>query len=155
MTPEAVRKHVEQLFSLWNGALDIERLHEFYAEDFEADYMPYGLPRQGVDGIRAMIENSRGPFPDYREDLLDIICSEDRAAVRLRISFTHDAPWGPIQPTGKLITYEEILLLTFRDGKVVRQRGIADNLSVLRQLGVVAMPPGQFASREEAEAART
>jgi predicted ester cyclase len=154
VTPREVRERVEELFALWNGESALDRVEEFYAPDYEADYMPYGLPRKGLAGIRAMIENARGPFPDYREDLIDVVCEEDRAAVRLRISFTHTSPWGPVQPTGKLISYEELLMLTFRDGKVVRQRGIADNLSVFRQLGIVGIPPGQFASREDAEAAR-
>lgn len=33
----------------------------------------------------------------------------------------------------------EIVILQIRDGKVVRQRGVVDNLSALRQLG--AVPP--------------
>lgn len=152
MTADDVRNLVDQLFTLWNGQLALHHLSELYAEDFEAD-TPYGLPRRGIAGIRAMIEGARSPFPDYREDLVDAICTEDRAAVRLRITFTHTAPWGPIAATGKVVSYEELLMLTFRDGKVTRQRGIADNLSVLRQLGAVRIPLGQFASRDEAEAA--
>jgi predicted ester cyclase len=148
MTPDEVRARVHDLFGLWNGG-DLSRLPELYAEDYVADYLPYGTDvRRGIEGIRAMIENARNTFPDYHEELLDVITEDDRAAVRLRISFTQDAPWGPIPPTGKKVSYEEMLMLTFRDGKVVHQRGIPDNLSVLRQLGVVPVPPGQSAARE-------
>ena len=35
---------------------------------------------------------------------------------------------------------EEIVILQIRDGKVCRQRGIADNLNALRQLGVMPTP---------------
>jgi predicted ester cyclase len=38
------------------------------------------------------------------------------------------------------VRFEEILILRIVDGKVVAQRGIADNLNALRQLGV--MPTG-------------
>ncbi|MCA9830822.1 MAG: ester cyclase [Dehalococcoidia bacterium] len=147
MDADAVRARVSELFGLWNGG-DLSRLADLYSVDFEADYRPYAPIRHGLEGIRAMLENARGSFPDYHEDMLDIICEEDRAAVRLRITFTHDAPWGPLPPTGKRVSYEELLMLTFRDGKVVAQRGIVDNLSVLRQLGVVSTPPGQSAARD-------
>jgi predicted ester cyclase len=36
--------------------------------------------------------------------------------------------------------FDEIVILQIRDGKVLRQRGIVDNLSALRQLGAVALP---------------
>ena len=48
--------------------------------------------------------------------------------------------WGPLPPTGKRMQFEEIVILQIRDGKVCRQRGIADNLNALRQLGVVPTP---------------
>ena len=147
MDANAVHAHVLRLFDVWNGA-GSERLEDLYCQDFEADYRPYAPIRHGLDGIRAMIEGARSSSPDFHEELLDIICAEDRAAVRLRISFTHTAPWGPIQPTGKRLSYEEILMLTFRDGRVASQRGIVDNLSALRQLGVVSTPPGQSAARD-------
>ena len=147
MDAAAVRAQVLRLFEVWNGA-SRETLDELYCADFEADYRPYAPIRYGLEGIRTMIDGARTSFPDYHEELLDLICSEDRAAVRLRISFTHTAPWGPIQPTGKHISYEEMLMLTFRDGKVSSQRGIVDNLSAIRQLGVVATPPGQSAARD-------
>ena len=147
MDADAVRDHVLRLFEVWNGT-SADSLDDLYCANFEADYRPYAPLRHGIEGIRAMIEGARNGFPDFREDLLDLVCTEDRAAVRLRISFTHTAPWGPVQPTGKHISYEEILMLTFRDGKVSSQRGIVDNLSALRQLGVVATPSGQSAARD-------
>ena len=42
--------------------------------------------------------------------------------------------------TGKRAQFDEIVILQIRDGKVLRQRGIVDNLSALRQLGVVPTP---------------
>jgi predicted ester cyclase len=43
-------------------------------------------------------------------------------------------------PTGKKATFDEMVILQIRDGKVVRQRGVVDNLSALRQLGAVPSP---------------
>ena len=42
--------------------------------------------------------------------------------------------------TGKRAAFDEIVILQIREGKVLRQRGIVDNLSALRQLGAVPTP---------------
>ena len=47
---------------------------------------------------------------------------------------------GALPATGKRAQSDEIVILQIRDGKVLRQRGIVDNLSALRQLGVVPTP---------------
>ena len=47
---------------------------------------------------------------------------------------------GALPATGKRLQFDEIVILQIRDGKVLRQRGIVDNLSALRQLGVVPTP---------------
>ena len=72
--------------------------------------------------------------------------TEDKGlSAKLIVSLVYDR--GTILAS-KRVSYEELLMLTFRDGKVVAQRGIVDNLSVLRQLGVVSTPPGQSAARD-------
>jgi len=79
-------------------------------------------------------------FPDYHEELLELIGEGDRVVVHLAISGTQRGQWGPLPPTGKRVQFEEIVILQMRDGKVRRQRGIVDNLNALRQLGVVPTP---------------
>jgi hypothetical protein len=39
------------------------------------------------------------------------------------------------------VSFEEIVIWRIREQKVVWQRGIPDNLTALRQLGVVPSPP--------------
>ena len=46
----------------------------------------------------------------------------------------------PDRRSWKRAQFDEIVILQIRDGKVLRQRGIVDNLSALRQLGVVPTP---------------
>jgi predicted ester cyclase len=46
-----------------------------------------------------------------------------------------------LPPSGKPVAFDEIVILQLRDGKVVHQSGIADNLTALRQLGILPTPP--------------
>lgn len=139
---------VRRLFDeVWNVASPGPVVEALYAPDFVSDYLPYATGR-GPEGIRSAVAASHATFPDYHEELLDLIAEGDRVLVHMRISGTQEGAWGPIPPTGRRVVFEEFSLLTFRDGQAVHQRGIVDNLSMLRQLGVVPTPPGQAAARE-------
>jgi len=124
---------------IWNRR-GVDRIPEFYAPDFVADYRPYAPLREGHEGIRGMVERAWAAFPDYHEELHDLIAEGDRVVARFTISGTQEGQWGLLPPTGKRVEFEEIVILQIRDGKVHRQHGVVDNLSALRQLGVLPSP---------------
>ena len=55
---------------------DLERVGEFYAEDFVADY-PRTDWGTGVEGVRALAAGIRESFPDYRERIDELIVADD------------------------------------------------------------------------------
>jgi len=87
-----------------------------------------------------MVQRAHVAFPDYHEELEEMISEDDKVVVRLTITGTQLGQWGPLPPTGKPVRFEEIVILRFVNGKVVGQRGLPDNLAALRQLGVVPTP---------------
>lgn len=123
---------------IWNRR-DLDRIPEFYTPDFVGDYRPYAL-RQGHEGVRAMVEGAWAAFPDYHEEVRELVAEGDRVVVHLTISGTQQGQWGPLPPTGKRAEFDEIVILQIHDGKVAGQRGVVDNLSALRQLGVIPSP---------------
>lgn len=140
MSIERNKAIVHRLFDVWNtGRLDA--IEELYAPDFVADYRPYAPLRHGHDAIKQMITRAHIAFPDYHEELEEMIAEGDKVVVRLTISGTQLGQWGPLPATGKPVRFEEIVILRFVDGKVAEQRGLSDNLAALRQLGVVPTPP--------------
>lgn len=124
---------------IWNTG-NLAKVEELYSPDFVADYRPYAPLRRGHEAIRGMVRRVWAAFPDYHEELLDVIAEGEKVVVHLRISGTQHGPWGPLPPTGKHVEFEEIVILRIVAGKVAEQRGIPDNLAALRQLGVVPTP---------------
>ena len=140
MSVERNRAVVRRLFEVWNtGSLDA--IEELYAADYVADNRPYAPLRYGHDAIRGMVRHAHETFPDYHEELEELIAEGEKVMVRLTITGTQLGPRGPLPPTGKPVRFEEIVILRFRDGKVVEQHGLPDNLAALRQLGVVPTEP--------------
>jgi steroid delta-isomerase-like uncharacterized protein len=142
MSVERNKAIVRHLFEVWNtGRLDA--IEELYSADYVADYRPYAPLRRGYDAIKDMIQRAHVAFPDYHEELEEMVAEDDKVVVRLTITGTQLGQWGPLPPTGKPVRFEEIVILGFVDGKVVSQRGIPDNLAALRQLGVVPTPQAE------------
>lgn len=139
---DAPRQVIGRLFDeVWNGR-DLTVIPELYREDFVADYRPYAPLRHGHDGVRTMVEGAMATFPDYHEELLRLCADGNEVVVHLRISGTQLGRWGQLPPTGKRLVFEEMVWLTFDGGgRVAHQRGIVDNLSALRQAGVIPTPP--------------
>jgi predicted ester cyclase len=123
---------------IWNSG-NLDRIPEFYSPDYVADYRPYAPLRRGHEAIHAMVQRAFATFPDYHEELHELIAEGDFVVAHLTISGTQDGDWGGIPPTGKRVEFDEIVILEIRQGKIVGQRGVADNLTALRQVGVI--PP--------------
>ena len=143
MTKEAERNKAvarELTEHVWNRRA-LDRIPEFYAPSYVADYRPYAPLREGHAAIRGMVERAWAAFPDYHEELHELIAEGPLVVARFTISGTQSGQWGVLPATGKRVEFEEIVILELRDGKVVHQRGVADNLTALRQLGVLPAPP--------------
>jgi steroid delta-isomerase-like uncharacterized protein len=132
-----VREATEQV---WNRRA-LDRIPALYAPDYVADYRPYAPLREGHAAIRGMVERAWEAFPDYHEELHQLVAEGPIVVARFTISGTQDGPWGVLPPSGKRVAFEEIVILELRDGRIARQRGIPDNLSALRQLGILPAPP--------------
>jgi len=134
MSAEENKAIVRRLFDeVWNtGKLD--KVEELYSPDFVADYRPYAPLRTGLEGIKEMVRRAWTTFPDYHEELEELIAEGEKVVARFLITGTQKGQWGLLPPTGKKLRFEEIVILRIIKGKVVEQRGIVDNLNALRHL---------------------
>ena len=60
---------------------DMSRVAEFYSDDFEANY-PRTDWGSGVAGVVALAQGIRDSFSDYREQIDELIVTEDLVIVR-------------------------------------------------------------------------
>lgn len=117
---------------------DMDRVGEFYAEDFVADY-PRTDWGSGVQGVRALAEGIRESFPDYREQIDELIVADDLVVVRLTIRGTHNGPLPNLPPTGKAVVFNDVTIIRVRDNKIVEQRGLSDHFALYQQLGLIGL----------------
>lgn len=89
----------------------------------------------GLDGLKALITSLREPFPDLRLEIEASMSDGDLVWARIRARGTNTGVlWGR-PPTGRTMDITVIDVARVVDGRIVEHWGVADRLTMLRQLG--------------------
>jgi alkylmercury lyase len=95
-----------------------------------------------AEAARRWITSFPDAFPDFRMEIVTLIEEGDTVVAHFRCSGTHFGKWLGVPATGRRFeTVDEIYFFDVADGKLAGARGIEDNLSRLRQLGISLVPP--------------
>ena len=76
-------------------------------------------------------------FPDWREEIVELVAEGNTVAGRFRCSGTHLGEFLGEAPTGKRMDVEEVFFLRVEEGKFVDFWGLEDSLNRMRQLGLL------------------
>ncbi len=130
------RRFIDEVISGGN----IAAVDEFMSPDFvEHELLPPGIP-PGREGVKQFFSFLRSIFSDLHAEVEDVIAQDDKVVGRLTVSGTHTGQFLTLPPTGKQVRYEVIDIVRVADGRVVEHWGVADQLTMLQQLGVVPAP---------------
>ena len=94
--------------------------------------------------VKRLFAEVRSAFPDWREEIVELVAEGDTVAGRFNCSGTHRGEFLGEAPTGKHMEVEEVFFLRVEDGKFVDFWGLEDSLGRMRQLGL--LPPGRQTS---------
>lgn len=109
---------------------------EVVAEDANDHLPPPGLP-PGREGYKQFVTMLHAAFPDIRYTVNEEVAEGDKMMHHTTACGTHKGEFLGIAPTGKQITWDEMHILRFVNGKAVEHWGNVDQLSILQQLGVI------------------
>jgi predicted ester cyclase len=87
-------------------------------------------------------------FPDWREEIVQLVAEGNTVAGRFRCSGTHQGEFLGELPTGRRMEVEEVFFLRVEDGKFVDFWALEDSLGRMRQLGLL---PSRSSGTEEAD----
>ncbi|MEU4774000.1 ester cyclase [Micromonospora sp. NPDC023644] len=101
-----------------------------------------GLGGAGPEATLAWHRERRAAFPDLRYKIVDVVAAGDRVAVHWRAAGTQAGPFGPVPPTGQVVSYSGASFLRFDDaGRIVDVWSCNELFQLLQQLGVEMLPP--------------
>jgi steroid delta-isomerase-like uncharacterized protein len=94
-------------------------------------------PDMSVEGFKQMVTGLLGAFPDLHFTIEDQIASGDKVATRWIAEGTHTAALGEVQPTGRRIHVDGLILDRVENGRVVERWEQWDQTAMMRQLGLL------------------
>lgn len=121
------------------NAHDMDAYLEHIDESYVGESETTGVV-QGRGGARQAMTIMFQAFPDIHIDVEEMIASGDHLVTRALLTGTHQGNFAGIAPTNKKISWHGCNVVEVRNGKVIRSRIYSDNLSIMRQLGVISMP---------------
>ena len=131
------RRTWEEIFP----ACDVEAL----AEVVDPDVVSRGRRADepfGLEGVTRTMLWLATVFSDQYWEVHDVIGDGDVVATRVTHHGRQTGELMGMPPTGREVAYEYVHFLRFRDGKAVEQWSVRDDMTLMRQLGVVPPPPG-------------
>ncbi len=135
--------HTNSIYRLYDliNAGNIDGFGQLLADDFvEREELP-GLPPT-KEGVVQYFRLLLAAFSDMQMDVQDVIASGDKAVARVRVSGTHEGEFMGIPPTGNPVSMNLIDITRFgEDGLACEHWGVADQLALLQQLGVIPAGP--------------
>lgn len=121
----------------WNrGRTDL--VDELVSAEF-IDHSPFDerMP-DGIDGLKAMIEQCRFGFGDLRLHVEDMVAEDDRVVARFVAKGTHDGSFMGALPSHRQLSVEVIAIYRVEHHQIIDQWCAFDTARVFRQLGIDA-----------------
>ncbi|SFD33675.1 Predicted ester cyclase [Bacillus sp. 491mf] len=125
----------QRFYAFWNTGNDA-LIPQAVTDNFFDNTLPKERP-QGPKGLTFASSNFRKAVPDLQCNIEDLLVTGDKVTARLSFTGTHKGNFGEKQPTGKAVHFFAIDILRVKDGKIVEDWHLEDNLTLMQQLGVV------------------
>jgi predicted ester cyclase len=125
---------IEQGFNSGN----LDALDSIFAPGF-LEHQDGMRPPNG-QGVKNAILALRGAFPDMHLEIEDIIEHEDKTWARITARGTHRGSLMGEPATGKSYVITVIDICRFEGDRISEHWGIADQFSLMRQLGMLQRP---------------
>jgi steroid delta-isomerase-like uncharacterized protein len=122
------------------GRRDLDAMTGFYEPGGTGEI--HGLVELRVpDTYRAWFGNLFQAFPDFSFEILDVVATGEKAAVRWHASgsFTGEVRFEGLDPNGARIDIQGCDVLSISDGRIQRNDAYMNGAEMARQLG--ALPP--------------
>ena len=125
---DATNSHVAELIS------------ETIDEVVEPDVLirtPLPIQATGAELLKEVFARLHRAFPDLHVTIEDLIAEGDKVVSRNTVTGTHQGEYMGTPSTGKSVTYNEIFIVRFVNGRFAETWGVVDVLSQMKQLGVI------------------
>ena len=131
---DANRDLVKNYHRVWSDG-QVTELDKILAPDFVCHFIN-GIEWKGIEGANNSITSHRKSFPDWKEEIVDMVSEGDKVVTRYKSTGTQQGTFNGLDSTGKKVTIYETSIYRIANGKIAEQWGFPDALSLNNQLEV-------------------
>lgn len=125
---DTVRRHMEA-----ENVHDFDTVIATFAHP-RYELVPTGQIHDGEAAVRGYFKETRGAFPDQRNELIALRHADDAVVVEFWLLGTHRGPLLGFEPTGREFRCQMTALFIFEGANLVCERVYFDSATILRQL---------------------
>jgi steroid delta-isomerase-like uncharacterized protein len=114
----------------------LKAIDEFVTPDVRF-HAPVPMGETGAKALKQVWDVLLRAFPDIHVTIEETVAEGDKVVSRNTVTGTHQGEYRGLAPTGRAVTYGEIFVFRFVDGRIAEIRGVVDVLTQLRQLGAL------------------
>ncbi len=127
-----LRRYVEEVLNKGN----VDAVNKFFATNCVDHTAPPGTP-PGASGIKQLLTVTLEALSNLHVTIEDMIAEGDKVVSRITGRGAHTTKFMGVAPTGKELTIMQISIDRIAGGKIVEHWGLADQMALMQQLGVV------------------
>jgi steroid delta-isomerase-like uncharacterized protein len=96
--------------------------------------------------LRTAWEQFEQAFPDWRQEIVELVEEGDTVVARFRCTGTHTSEWQGLPATGRAMDVDEVAFIRVADGRISHWWGLEDTWTRMQQLGGGSGSPGELGS---------
>ena len=96
--------------------------------------------------LRSAFAQFRDAFPDWHQELIELVAEDETVVARFRCTGTHQGVWQGLAPTGRTMRIDEVYFFRFADDHISNMWGLEDTWTRMRQLAGDDATPGELGS---------
>ncbi|HMG44319.1 MAG TPA: ester cyclase [Acidimicrobiales bacterium] len=99
--------------------------------------------------LRRAFDEFRSAFPDWHQEIVELVAEGDTVVARFRCTGTHQGTWQGLAPTGRSMRIDEVYFFRTRDSRLARAWGLEDTWTRHQQLRGTAQQLGDHGSLDD------
>jgi steroid delta-isomerase-like uncharacterized protein len=118
---------------------DAELISQMVDEVFDPDVKQHSpFEATGTQALKeGVVARLYRAFPDLHITLEDLIEEGDKVVEKDLVTGTHQGEFNGLPPTGRSVSYHEIFIMRFANGRIAEIWGVVDIFSQMKQLGLI------------------
>ena len=118
---------------------DAELISQTVDEVFDPDVKQHSpFEETGTQALKeGVVARLYRAFPDLHITLEDLIEEGDKVVEKDLVTGTHQGEFNGLPPSGRSVSYHEIFIMRFANGRIAEIWGVVDIFSQMKQLGLI------------------